>query len=53
VGIYIGNDKFIHASSVKKKVVISDLSTYTEKYQGARRYIELDHKESYEGENRE
>ncbi|HHY78057.1 MAG TPA: glycoside hydrolase [Clostridiales bacterium] len=53
VGIYIGNDKFIHASSVKKKVVISDLSTYTEKYQGARRYIELDHKESYEGENKE
>jgi len=53
VGIYIGDNKFIHASSVKKKVVISDLNAYTDKYQGARRYIELDHEELYEGEKKE
>lgn len=38
VGIYIGNHKFIHASSSKKSVIISDLRTYNEKYIGARRY---------------
>ena len=39
VGIYLGNDKFIHASSAKKKVVISKLgkSFYSKRYKGARR----------------
>lgn len=45
VGIYIGDNKFIHASSSKKKVIISDLSAYKAKYQGARRYIELNYEE--------
>lgn len=52
VGIYIGDHKFIHASSSKKKVVINDLRTYTGKYQGARRYIELDYEEEFEGKRR-
>jgi cell wall-associated NlpC family hydrolase len=34
VGIYIGNDKIIHASSRKGKIVIASLSEYT-KYSGA------------------
>jgi len=40
VGIYIGDDKFIHASSSRKKVVVDDLSWYSKysKYIGARRY---------------
>ncbi len=33
VGIYIGDDKFIHASSRKAKIVIASLSDYT-KYSG-------------------
>ena len=39
VGIYIGNNKFIHASSAKKKVVITSLSKpfYSKRYKGARR----------------
>ena len=39
VGIYLGNDKFIHASSAKKKVVITRLgkSFYSKRYKGARR----------------
>ena len=39
VGIYLGNDKFIHASSAKKKVVITKLSKsfYSKRYKGARR----------------
>jgi cell wall-associated NlpC family hydrolase len=38
VGIYIGNGKFIHASSAKKKVVITKLSKfYAKRYKGARR----------------
>ena len=39
VGIYLGNDKFIHASSAKKKVVITKLgkSFYSKRYKGARR----------------
>lgn len=42
VGIYIGNGKFIHASSGKKQVTISDLdqSYYNLRYSKARRIIE-------------
>jgi len=39
VGIYIGNDKFIHASSTKGKVVIATLSKYGENLLGIRRVI--------------
>ncbi|MDQ7047751.1 MAG: C40 family peptidase [Sulfurovum sp.] len=38
VGIYLGNNKFIHASSAQKKVVVSSLSKfYGQRYRGARR----------------
>lgn len=38
VGIYLGHGKFIHASSAKKKVVVSSLSKFYAKcYVGARR----------------
>ena len=39
VGIYIGNNKFIHASSAKRKVIISSLSEpfYGSRLTGARR----------------
>lgn len=39
VGMYIGNNKFIHASSAKKKVVITSLNKrfYSQRYKGARR----------------
>jgi len=39
VGIYIGNNKFIHASSAKKKVIITSLNKnfYSKRYKGARR----------------
>ena len=39
VGIYIGNGKFIHASSAKKKVVITSLSKpfYAQRFKVARR----------------
>jgi len=40
VGIYIGNGKFEHASSAKKRVIISSLnnSYFRRHYMGARRY---------------
>lgn len=40
VGFYMGDGKFIHASSAAKKVTINSLSEsyYTERYIGARRY---------------
>jgi len=39
VGIYIGNNEFLHASSAKKKVVITSLNAkfYSQRYKGARR----------------
>lgn len=39
VGIYLGDNKFIHASSAKKKVVITSLNKnfYSNRYRGARR----------------
>ena len=39
VGIYIGDNKFIHASSAKKKVVITSLSKpfYSQRFRGGRR----------------
>lgn len=39
VGIYLGDNKFIHASSAKKKVVITrlDKNFYSNRYKGARR----------------
>jgi len=39
VGIYIGNNKFIHASSAKHKVIITSLNKtfYSKRYKGARR----------------
>ena len=41
VGFYMGNSKFIHASSAQKQVAISSLDEayYVEKYIGARRYF--------------
>lgn len=41
VGIFIGDHKFVHASSSKKKLIISDLRTYQDKYMGARRYLNV------------
>jgi len=43
VGIYIGNGKFIHASSAKKKVVITSLNKpfYSQRFKGARRIASL------------
>lgn len=41
VGIYLGNNQFIHASSGQEKVMISNLTStyYTQHYIGARRVI--------------
>ncbi len=41
VGIYLGNNKFIHASSAKKSVVVTSLgkSFYSNRYKWARRVI--------------
>ncbi len=45
VGIYLGNGKFEHASSAKRRVVISSLnkSYYRRHYMGARRYHNFYH----------
>ncbi|WP_309499755.1 LysM peptidoglycan-binding domain-containing protein [Sulfurovum sp.] len=39
VGIYIGDNKFIHASSAKKKVIVTSLNApfYSKRFTGARR----------------
>jgi cell wall-associated NlpC family hydrolase len=41
VGMYIGNNKFIHASSAKKRVVITSLSKnfYSKRFKWARRVV--------------
>ena len=41
VGMYIGDNKFIHASSGGKKVIISDLTTgyYKTRYLFSKRYL--------------
>ncbi len=43
VGIYIGNNQFLHAASKAKKVIISDLDKlwYSMRYLGARRITDL------------
>lgn len=42
VGIYIGDEKFIHASSAKGRVVVSPLSKYyKDRFKGARRIWEI------------
>ena len=43
VGIYIGHGKFIHASSAKKKVIITSLKKpfYSQRFKGARRVTSL------------
>jgi len=43
VGIYIGNDKFLHAARKARQVMVSDLNKiwYTVRYLGARRIADL------------
>lgn len=53
VGIFIGDHKFIHASSSNKKVITSDLRTYQDKYMGARRYLKIKDEDDKEGEKKE
>jgi LysM repeat protein len=50
VGIYLGNNEFIHSSSKLKKVTIDNLDTpyYLKRFIGAKRLI---HKEDNEGKN--
>jgi hypothetical protein len=45
VGIYLGNGKFEHASSAKKRVIVSSLFKpyYRSRYMGARRYYNFDY----------
>jgi cell wall-associated NlpC family hydrolase len=48
VGIYLGNNLFIHASSKSKKVTIDSLDTpyYAKRFIGAKRLLDLDNIES-------
>ena len=52
-GIFIGNNQFIHASSAKGKVIISDLSEgyYNERFSWGRRIIEEGFYESHQTTN--
>lgn len=50
VGIYIGDNKFIHASSYRKRIVIDDLNKYTGVFMGATRYLNIKDDEELEGE---
>jgi cell wall-associated NlpC family hydrolase len=45
VGLYIGNGKFIHASSYRHQVVITELDDYSKAYAGARRVAALQQKD--------
>ncbi|MGB9715956.1 MAG: LysM peptidoglycan-binding domain-containing protein [Thermodesulfovibrionales bacterium] len=47
VGIYLGDDLFIHASSIKKKVTIDSLTTpfYLKRFIGAKRVIGIEGEE--------
>src|SRR3972149_2317058 len=51
VGIYLGDNLFIHASSVKKKVSIDNLTTpyYFKRFIGAKRFIEEGEEEVING----
>jgi cell wall-associated NlpC family hydrolase len=44
VGVYVGNDKFLHAARKARKVIVSDLNKiwYTMRYLGARRVADLE-----------
>ncbi|HXH60082.1 MAG TPA: NlpC/P60 family protein, partial [Fimbriimonadaceae bacterium] len=48
VGLYVGDGKFIHASSFRGHVLISPLSDYARDYAGARRVAALQKKETGE-----
>ena len=52
-GIYIGNNQFIHASSAKGKVIISDLSEgyYNKRFSWGRRIVEEGYNEPYQTAN--
>lgn len=52
-GIYIGDNQFIHASSTKRKVIISDLSEgyYNERFSWGRRIIEEEYDETQQAAN--
>ena len=52
-GIYIGDNQFIHTSSAKGKVIISDLSTgyYNECFSWGRRIVEEGFYESHQTTN--
>lgn len=40
VGIYLGNDKYVHASTTLGKVVVASVSGYRATYMGARRFLD-------------
>ncbi len=52
VGIYLGNNLFIHASSRSKKVTIDSLNTpyYLKRFIGAKRFIEIKDEQISRGE---